>query len=84
MKSYVLVKETPYVAISKRDGTFEIPNLPAGSTLEFKTWHAPSGYIMEPTVKGKPTKWKRGQFKIKIEEGDNDLGDILLSPKELK
>ncbi len=84
MKSWILVKETPYVVISKPDGSFEIPNLPAGAELEFKTWHAPSGYIMKPKVDGKEAKWKRGQFKVKIEEGDNNLGDIHLSPEELK
>ena len=84
MKSWVLVKETPYVAISNPDGTFEIANLPAGTKLEFKTWHAPSGYIMSPKVAGKEEKWKRGQFEYTIQEGENDLGDILLSPKELQ
>lgn len=83
MKSYLLVKETPYIAVSQKDGTFEISNLPAGETLEFKTWHAPSGYITEPSVDGKPAKWKRGQFKVMIVEGDNDLGDIKVSPKDL-
>ena len=83
MKSYLLVKETPYIAVSQADGTFEIPNLPAGEALEFKTWHAPSGYITEPSVDGKPAKWKRGQFKVTIVEGENDLGEIKVSPKDL-
>ncbi len=84
MKSYLLVKKTPYVAVSKSDGTFEIRNLPAGKKLEFKTWHAPSGYITEPELDGKSAKWKRGQFEVVIDEGDNDLGDIVVSPKDLK
>ena len=84
MKSHVLVKATPYVAVSKPDGTFEIANLPAGAELEFKTWHAPSGYISEPTVSGKATEWSRGQFTITVAEGDNDMGDILVSPADLK
>ena len=84
MKSYLLVKKTPYVAVSKSDGTFEIRNLPAGKKLEFKTWHAPSGYITEPKLDGKSTKWKRGQFEVVVDEGDNDLGDIVVSPKDLK
>ena len=84
MKSYLLVKKTPYITVSREDGTFEISNLPAGETLEFKTWHAPSGYITEPSVDGKPAKWKRGQFKVMIVEGDNDLGDIKVSAKDLK
>jgi plastocyanin len=84
MKSYLLVKKTPYVAVSQSDGTFEIRNLPAGKKLEFKTWHAPSGYITEPSMGGEKTKWKRGQFEIMIEEGDNDLGEIKVSPKDLQ
>ena len=84
MKSYLLVKKTPYIAVSGEDGTFEIRNLPAGEKLEFKTWHAPSGYITEPKLAGKATKWKRGQFEVMVKEGDNDLGDIVVSPKDLK
>ena len=85
MKSYVLVKKTPYVAVSKADGTFEIRNLPAGKKLEFRTWHAPSGYITEPKLNGKAVKWKRGQFEVMVDEGDNnDLGKIVVSPKDLK
>ena len=84
MKSYLLVKKTPYIAVSGEDGTFEIRNLPAGEKLEFKTWHAPSGYITEPKVEGEKAKWKRGQFEVMVKEGDNDLGDIVVSPKDLK
>ena len=84
MKSYLLVKKTPYIAVSGEDGTFEIRNLPAGEKLEFKTWHAPSGYITEPKLEGEATKWKRGQFEVMIKEGDNDLGDVVVSPKDLK
>ena len=84
MKSWLLVKKTPYVAVSEPDGTFEIQNLPAGKEIVFRVWHAPSGYILKPKVEGKAENWKSGRFKVAIEEGENDLGEIVISPDDLK
>jgi plastocyanin len=42
MKGYVLVQPHPYMAVSAKDGTFEIKNLPAGVPLEFQLWHEAS------------------------------------------
>ncbi len=39
MKGYVVVLSQPYVAVSAKDGTFEIKNVPAGIPLEFQAWH---------------------------------------------
>lgn len=38
MKSYVGVMTHPFFAVTKADGTFQIPNLPAGS-YEIEAWH---------------------------------------------
>ena len=39
MKAYAVFREDGYVAVSSGDGTFEIPDLPAGEPLEFQVWH---------------------------------------------
>lgn len=73
MKAWVVIRDNPYCGISKADGTFEIPNLPAGE-LELQFWHEKAGYIAEATVDGRSEKLSRGRKKIDIAGGDNDLG----------
>lgn len=74
MKGWILPRDNPYMAVSQEDGTFEIKDLPAGE-LEFQAWQEKAGYL-----EAYP-KWKKGRFKLKIKEGDNDLGEIKVSPK---
>lgn len=69
MKGYIVVRDNPYVAVSDKDGNFELKDLPAGE-LEFLVWQEKAGYLS-----AKPD-WKKGVFKMKIKAGDNDLGDI--------
>ncbi|MDD8019462.1 MAG: hypothetical protein PHP42_13900 [Bacteroidota bacterium] len=38
MEAYVLVTETPYFAVSDKDGSYEIKNVPAGK-FTLKIWH---------------------------------------------
>lgn len=74
MKAWVLPRDNPYVAVSDDNGEFEIKNLPAGTELEFQVWQEKSGYV--------DTKdWPKGKFKMKVKEGDNDLGDVKLPAK---
>ncbi len=70
MKGYVLARNTPYVAVSGKDGVFKIDKLPLGK-LEFQVWHEKAGYVAIPG-------WKRGRFTVKIDKGVRDLGDITL------
>jgi plastocyanin len=76
MKGYVVVKDNPYMAVSDKDGNFEIKDLPA-EELEFTVWQEKSGWL--PAKKD----WdqKKAIFKMKIKPGDNDLGEIKVSPK---
>lgn len=73
MKGYIVARSNPYVTVSAADGTFEIKNLPVGS-LEFQAWHERPGYLAAGD-------WEKGRFTFEIKEGDNDLGDIKLSPE---
>jgi hypothetical protein len=38
MEAYVVVVETPYFAVSAKNGTYEIKNVPQG-TYTLKIWH---------------------------------------------
>jgi hypothetical protein len=44
MKSYLLVLDHPWAAITGRDGRFMIPGLPPGE-YTFTVWHEATGYI---------------------------------------
>lgn len=83
MSGYLVVKEHPYVAVSKVDGTFEIRNLPAGEHT-FQVWHEKSGYVAKGTRDGMPIAWERGKVTINIKPGDNDLGTIVLPPESFE
>jgi plastocyanin len=50
MEAYVLVTETPYFAVSDKDGSYEIKNVPAGK-FTLKIWHEKlKGSSQEVTV----------------------------------
>jgi len=69
MKAYLLPRNDKYFAVTKADGSFEIPNLPAGEEVEIQVWHeratGPSGGLVLPK---KELKWSpKGRFKVKLE-----------------
>ena len=75
MLAYFLPRNNGYVAITNADGSFEIPNVPAGEELEFQVWHesatGPGGALVLGTPEAKQMKWsKKGRFKIKLAEGE--------------
>lgn len=76
MKGYIVVKDNPYVAVTDKDGYFELKDLPA-EKLEFTVWQEKSGYL--PAKKD----WhpKKGNFELKIKSGENDLGEIKVAAK---
>jgi|CXWL01.1.fsa_nt_gi plastocyanin len=82
MSAYVVVSETPYGAVSDKDGKLEIKNIPAGKWT-FQFWHGGiGGYVADVKQNGKATKWDRGRFDITIKPGMNDLGEIKYEPKD--
>ena len=72
---YILPLDHPYVDISKMDGTFKIPKLPAGE-VELQVWHEKIGYLNTP-------KWEKGRLKIAITPEGHDLGTIKVDPSWL-
>ena len=79
MKAYCVFRKDGYVAVSAADGTFTIPDLPAGEMLEFQVWHerssGPSGAVglTKPELKWTP----KGRFQIRLEPDEvKDLGTL--------
>ncbi|MCR9119931.1 MAG: hypothetical protein NXI22_23590 [bacterium] len=84
MQGWLVVQDTPYFAVTDKDGNFEINNLPSGEWT-FQFWQEKSGYIDEPVVKGKTQDWKKGRAEFTI-QGDAtlDLGEIMVDAGQFK
>jgi plastocyanin len=83
MKAYLVSLPHPYVAVSGKDGTFEIKNIPAGQH-EFQFWHEAPGYLKNAKFKGGSTDPRQGRAKVTIPAGGTvDLGDIKVSASVL-
>ena len=65
MKTILVVFDHPYYAISRMDGTFTIPRIPAGSEVIVWAWHEDVGYLL--TRAGKKTTLKAGKNTFDIE-----------------
>lgn len=69
MKSYVVVNDSPYFAVTAADGTFEIKDLPIGDyTLE--AWHPTLG---TKTLKVSIGKGKRGDVSARFSYKQNEM-----------
>jgi len=75
--AWLLVSESPYFAVTDKNGEFTIRNLPAGE-WEFQVWHEKAGYLA-----AKPD-WKSGRFKHVIKAGDNSIGTLKVNPALMK
>lgn len=82
--SYLAVRDDPHTTVSGEDGRFTMKNLPVEAELEFQVWHEKPGYVKTVSIGGTATEWERGRFKMTIKPGDNDLGEIKLSPELFK
>lgn len=79
MSAYVLIRDNPYMAVSKEDGTFEIANVPAGKH-DFAFWHETKGNLKDLKV-GKGKADRKGQLEIDVPAGETvDLGEIVITP----
>lgn len=75
MNAIVVIKDTPYMAVTDESGNFTIANVPVGK-VGFQVWQEKAGYIDSVTLDGKKTKWSKGKFEFDVKAGDNDMGEI--------
>lgn len=75
MSAKLLVREDPYAAVSGKDGSLQIENLPTGKWT-FTVWHEGCGFVTSAKQGGKTVEWKKGKVDIDIKKGINDLGEI--------
>ena len=73
MGANILIRDNGYFAVTAPDGTFEIPNLPAGVELEFRVWQEKTKFVQQVTVDGQSQKWSKGKFLKTLTQGDNEL-----------
>jgi hypothetical protein len=67
MRSYIAVFKHPFFAVSGKDGSFEIPNLPPG-TYTITAWHEKLGTSFQKITIGE-SETKTLQFTFKAEAG---------------
>jgi hypothetical protein len=65
MRGYLWPLDTPYYALTGKDGRFEIKDLPAGAEVYVVKWH--EGKFLDGDAKG---------VKVPLKPGTTDLGDI--------
>jgi hypothetical protein len=65
MKAYVFAFDHPYYAITKQDGTFTIPRVPADLELQVMAWHEAQGWLF--TKNGKTMKLTKGKNTLDFE-----------------
>jgi plastocyanin len=83
MGAWLIARKDPYAAVSDSSGRFAIKDLPVGAELEFALWQEAAGNLKDVKYNGGKADSK-GRFKIKLKPGDNNLGDIKLSPSLFK
>jgi hypothetical protein len=81
MKGWILVRPDPYFAVSAKNGSFKIENLPAGD-YHFQIWHESLLYLNTMSVGGNELAGKKGVHHLTVKPGTNDLGEITVAAKD--
>jgi hypothetical protein len=83
MRARLLIKDHPYMAVTDKEGRFELPNVPAGER-KFRIWHELPGYVTGAQQAGRAVNWEKGIAAVTIQPGENDLGQFSLSAERFK
>jgi hypothetical protein len=67
MGARMIVRDSPYCAVTKADGSFEIANVPAGVPLEFRIWQERAKFLQDVSVNGQAEKWPKGRMKVTLQ-----------------
>jgi hypothetical protein len=80
----IVVRESPYMAVTDANGDFVIENLPSGE-WQFQVYHERLGYVDEVNIGGEAATWDRGVVTVPI-SGDEttDWGEVKLDYAKYK
>lgn len=80
MTGWFVGRDDLYFAVTQEDGTFEIPNVPAGVDLTVKVWHERPKFINgEVLVNGQTEKWKKGRFGLNVDPDSTTEMNVVLN-----
>jgi hypothetical protein len=72
MTAWVRVFDHPYATITREDGLYEIPGVPAGVKVRVFAWHEEVGWVNQNRSKGEELELKEGvttkEFKVEAEK----------------
>jgi len=79
MSARMIVRDSPYFAVTKADGSFEIPNVPAGVPLEFRVWQERAKFLQgDMKVNGNTEKWNKGRIKLTLQPDEQKTLDVVV------
>ena len=83
MAANMLVRNNPYFAVTKADGSFEIANVPAGLELEFRVWQEKTRYLPKITLNGEKNDKFKGRLKLTLTDGETRTLDAVVDAADL-
>jgi hypothetical protein len=84
MSAFIMATPHPYLAVTDENGEFEIKNIPAGIDLEFRIWQEQVKYVSGGTVNGANESWVKGRKKMKLENDQELVLDVVLDAEKFK
>ena len=79
MESWGMAVENPYYAVTGPDGTFSIPDVPAGE-YTLIAWHPQEGAMLEQTVTVTEKKTVVANFEFKAPQGRRSVHEVMDNP----
>jgi hypothetical protein len=84
MTAHILIRDNPYMAVTGKDGSFEIKNIPAGKH-EFVFWQESVGNLKNLSLGSAGKTDRKGRAKLVIPAGKTlELGDVKIKASLLK
>ncbi|MEX2026954.1 MAG: hypothetical protein WEH44_06625 [Pirellulaceae bacterium] len=85
MAAKMLIRDSPYYAVTTPDGSFEIKNVPAGVPLVFKVWQEKLKFItaVKRQSGGQTTdeKWPRSGYKVTLQPDEvHEMNIVIPAP----
>jgi hypothetical protein len=84
MSAFIMATPHPYLAVTDENGEFEIKNIPAGVDLEFRIWQEQVKYVSGGAVNGANENWVKGRKKVKLENDQELVLDVVLDAEKFK